>query len=217
MDNHLANLMAVEHINLSFNTINNIQKWSFTDLKMLQILDLSYNRIYDDDFFTDLGALTALNVSYNQFDAFDPSNLQTINEVNFQGNPLGCSWLLSEMVNGEFGTIRLGKFLSDAKTNRSDIKLRAPEEIRCLDYDSDNPLRVQSVERNIVVVRQVIKEPCAERKSSEINEVFSLRQKCSNGKTLVVWFFFHCRKKLCYRIPEILQKCSQMSLHTKHV
>lgn len=171
MDNNLVYLVAAEHINISYNKIDNIQKWSFSDLKALKVLDLSHNRIFDDEFLTDLRGLTVLNVSYNRFDAFDPSNVQAIDEVNFQGNPLGCSWLLSQMANDEFGNIRLGHFLVSASVNHSEEHVRAPEEIKCLDYDSDDPLRVNSIERNIVVVRQIIKEPCVDRTTEEVSEV----------------------------------------------
>lgn len=153
MDNQFVYLGSAEYINLSHNKIDNIQKYSFSDLPELMVLDLSYNRIFDDEFFTGLASLSALNLSHNQFDAFDPTLLQTIGNVDLKHNPLGCSWLLSEIADNDFGNIRLGELIG----NENAIGFTT-QEIRCSDYDNDSPLRNTPVVRNIVVIRKLIKE-----------------------------------------------------------
>lgn len=167
MDNQFVYLSSAEHINLSRNSIDNIQKYSFSDLRSLKVLDLSYNKLFDDEFLTDLGTLSSLDASFNQFDAFDSTNIKTIDSVSFQGNPFGCSWLLAEIANGDFGNIRLGIDIGNVTNN---FEMRAPEEITCTDYDNDDPLRVKSMIRNIVVIRQVIRGPIIDSGISKPDE-----------------------------------------------
>lgn len=153
MDNQFVYLGSAIDINLSQNKIDNIQKYSFSDLPDLKVLDLSYNRIFDDDFFTGLTKLQRLDLSYNQFDAFDSTYLQSIGQVDMRANPLGCSWLLAEIAETDFGSIRLGELVG----NQSLIGIKA-EEIQCNDYDNDDANGNRPLIRNIVVVRKVIKE-----------------------------------------------------------
>lgn len=153
MDNQFVYLGSAEYINLSHNKIDNIQKYSFSDLPELKVLDLSYNQIFDDEFFSGLATLQELNLCHNKFDAFDPNYLETIGQVNMRDNPLGCSWLLSEIGDTDFGDIRLGNLVG----NQSGVGIKA-EEIKCNDYDNDNALGNGPIIRNIIFVRKLVRE-----------------------------------------------------------
>lgn len=192
MDNQFVYLSSVEHINLSRNSIDNIQKYSFSDLRSLKVLDLSYNKLFDDEFLTDLGSLSSLNVSFNNFDAFDPTNIKTIDNVSFEGNPLGCSWLMWEISNDNFGNIRLGIEIGNV-TN--DSRMRAPEEITCTDYDDDDPLRVKSVVRNIVVIRQIIRSSFNDSSDRQLDaeDVRCHINSLLIGYDAILFFFFRMK------------------------
>lgn len=172
MDNQFVYLSSVMNINLSHNTIDNIQKYSFSDLKELQILDLSHNNIFDDEFLVDLGSVRSLNLSHNQFDSLNVVNVKAIEDIGLHGNPWGCSWLLSQIANEDLGNVHFGSYIGESDRVAGGKYVNAPEDVRCFDYDSDDPLRVKSIERNIVVVRQLVQKKCEESGYAEVIEYY---------------------------------------------
>lgn len=160
LDNQFAYFKSIEEINLAHNAINNIQKFTFTDLSTLRTLDLSFNALSDDVMFMESPTQVAtLDLSHNHFETFNTSFVSTVNDVKLMGNPWICTWIISELIvqaNNRPSNIHFGKlYVIEVNTTAGVVteKISSPEKIDCYDYDSSDSNDVKPILRHIIAFR----------------------------------------------------------------
>lgn len=160
MDNQFAYFKSIEEINLSHNAINNIQKFTFTDLSTLRTLDLSFNALSDDVMLMENpSTVTTLDLSYNQFETFNISYVSTVSDVRLLGNPWICTWIISELIvqaNNRPHNIHFGKLYVVEVNSTPSVPIEnisSPEKIDCYDYNVADKNSVKPILRHIVVFR----------------------------------------------------------------
>lgn len=88
--------LNLESINISKNSLEEIDSYTFTNLKKLKLLDLSYNKLKSHNFLPH-ESLKFLNLSYNKYQRLNNSAVFDL-DVEISGNIWNCNWLLEEIV-----------------------------------------------------------------------------------------------------------------------
>lgn len=154
-DGILECLSTVNHINLSHNTIDEIENNVFSEMTSIQTIDLSNNKLSNDSFLDGITELKTLIMSYNRFEYLNLSKLRDVDEVDVIGNPWNCSWLVVEMARCSNG-VRFGKNFSIATEEQV---LTVPG-IDCIDENGYN--------RSIVMLQQSMRVRKTEEKFNEV-------------------------------------------------
>ena len=102
-NNALEDLSELEHIDLSKNAIDEIQDDVFSHLRKLRTINLSENQLSTDNFLENVDTLKNLNMSHNQFENLNLSMFYHYHNVELNGNPWNCSWLIAEMMTVSHG------------------------------------------------------------------------------------------------------------------
>uniref|UniRef100_A0A8C4SJB7 Toll like receptor 8 n=1 Tax=Erpetoichthys calabaricus TaxID=27687 RepID=A0A8C4SJB7_ERPCA len=95
-------LQRLKYMDFSFNKIDLAYDYAFSELKLLEVLDLSYNSHYFTakgvtrklTFISKLHHLKVLNMSYNEIFSLTDTEMKsrTLEELRFQGNRLDILW-----------------------------------------------------------------------------------------------------------------------------
>lgn len=138
MDNRFAYLPMIASIHMARNNISYVHPFTFTNLKSLQHLDLSTNRLASDSFINFESHLKQLSLAHNLYKTFNISTLKSIDHVNLTSNPWNCTWLVSELVqkNHRITEMHFGRPVTGVGANHS-AKQNA-EDVICYDYRDDN-------------------------------------------------------------------------------
>lgn len=147
-------LSSIQHIYLSHNAIDEIESNVFSRIIPLQTIDLSYNKLSNDNFLDEMTELKTLIMSYNQFEYLNLSKLVDVDEVDLIGNPWNCTWLVVEMMHCSNG-VHFGENFS---ITMEDQVLTVPG-IDCIDQNGNN--------RSIVMLQQ----SSVRRLDKNVNEV----------------------------------------------
>lgn len=150
MDNRFVYFPKIVSIDMAHNNISYVHQFTFTDLRSLQHLDLSYNRLASDSFVSFQTHLKHLNLAHNLYKTFNISTLSSIERVNLTSNPWNCTWLLSEFVqqNHRITEMHFGRSVIGVEAHNS-AKQNA-EDVVCFDYHDDE--RQDAAARSIFLI-----------------------------------------------------------------
>lgn len=157
-DGTFSPMSQLVSIKLHNNSLYRIDDFVFAEFK-LEALDLSFNKLSDDNFIWPIVTTEYLNLTYNEYESLNASVLENIvtdlwgevlfafgiamqpslDWLGFPGNPFDCEWLVREVLASK--NIRLGRNYSVDSAQRV-LKV---EGIQCFD---DN----KTIERRLVVI-----------------------------------------------------------------
>lgn len=143
-DNQLTYLESIETLNLSYNSIDTIEPFTFNDLSTLRTIDLSHNHLASDAFVSNIDSLQLLDLSANRYQSINVTMFANISDVKLIGNTWSCAWIVLELVNASDNVrqdIRFGNDL--AGIDGEAMGIRQPEEVICYD---------DLVQRHLVIV-----------------------------------------------------------------
>uniref|UniRef100_A0A3Q3DS20 Toll like receptor 8 n=1 Tax=Hippocampus comes TaxID=109280 RepID=A0A3Q3DS20_HIPCM len=113
-----SSIPTLTYLDLSFNKLDLAYDNAFSELKNLQVLDISYNSHYFQsygithnlNFLKNLPVLRVLNMSHNSISTLTTKELysQSLSELQFQGNRLGHLWK-----EGDHSYITLFRYLTN--------------------------------------------------------------------------------------------------------
>lgn len=154
LDDSLKNLSSnLEHINLSYNLIDEIQSNVFSNMMRLETIDLSNNKLSNENFLDEMTELKILNMSYNQLKYLNLSKLANVEEIVLIGNPWNCTWLIVEMMRCSNG-VHFGKNFSI----ETEEQILTVPGIDCIDQDGNNRSIVMLQQSNVRQVEKIVNE-----------------------------------------------------------